>query len=106
MQERFTAAAASGELATRSCGRPQLLFCPPAPPLPPRRFDAWLREAALQLAGGGEAPWRRWKAEAQAAALRELLAEPCLHDARRFKRLLKVGAPCSCNGSLLGGTQV
>ncbi|EFN58851.1 hypothetical protein CHLNCDRAFT_140709 [Chlorella variabilis] len=54
------------------------------------RFDAWLREAALQLAGGGEAPWRRWKAEAQAAALRELLAEPCLHDARRFKRLLKV----------------
>ena len=59
-------------------------------PLPAFRFGAWLRHAALQGAPE-EAPWRRWKPEAQEAAVADLLSPLCAQDARRFKRLLKVG---------------
>ena len=36
------------------------------------------------------APWRRWKPEAQVAAVADLLSPLCAADDRRFKRLLKV----------------
>lgn len=59
------------------------------PGCPLRRFAAWLRSAALESAPE-DAPWRRWKPEAQQAAVADLLSPQCAQDARRFKRLLKV----------------
>lgn len=56
---------------------------------PQCRFGTWLHEAALQRAPD-DAPWRRWKADAQTAAVAQLLGPQCATDARRFKRLLKV----------------
>lgn len=64
------------------------------PGCPLRRFAAWLRIAALESAPE-DAPWRRWKLEAQQAAVADLLSTQCAQDARRFKRLLKV-----CGGFL------
>ncbi|KAL4857956.1 hypothetical protein ACK3TF_001925 [Chlorella vulgaris] len=61
------------------------------------RFGAWLRQAAQQ-APEAEAPWRRWKPEAQRAAVEELLSSQCAQDPRRFKRLLKV----MCGGKKKG----
>lgn len=61
------------------------------------RFGAWLRQAAQQ-APEAEAPWRRWKPEAQLAAVEELLSSQCAQDPRRFKRLLKV----MCGGKKKG----
>ncbi|PSC72785.1 hypothetical protein C2E20_3887 [Micractinium conductrix] len=54
------------------------------------RFGAWLRSAALGSAAPDEAPWRRWKPEAAAAAVVDLLSSQNVGDPRRFKRLLKV----------------
>ena len=53
------------------------------------RFGAWFREAALSRTPD-DAPWRRWKPDAQAAAVADLLGPACAADSRRFKRLLKV----------------
>ncbi|PRW55895.1 Nuclear transport regulator (ISS) [Chlorella sorokiniana] len=53
------------------------------------RFAAWLRGAVLESAAE-DAPWRKWKREAQEAAVADLLSPQCAQDARRFKRLLKV----------------